>query len=323
MRQRIKNALQRIASRRARRAEACRQFHDYLLARLRPEEDEFIGRLLDFVETELAQLPRGPNALKLVLALLNKAGDERLLSEALRAAQERDEAEHEEQKRLAHQGRLRQKMARHLESVVWPSTKRLMVRGTPLTQARKVNPDSDGKPGSFYSAKLGRNVEYESQLERRFFMLLECLDEVVTYQEQPYAVPYMLDGKPLTYYPDVVFILESGEAIVAELKPCLHMALHVTRCKWKSLQAFCEERGLGMLMTDDRGRTLETLKQTRVPATFETALLKKLERGPLRWRDIADLRMEDVPCHAPQAVVLRHDLVMRLEPFSIERKKQR
>ncbi|HEX5745846.1 MAG TPA: hypothetical protein VFZ09_06360 [Archangium sp.] len=192
-----------------------------------------------------------------------------------------------------------------------------------MKQARKVNPDSDGETGTFYSAKLGRNVEYESQLERRFFMLLECLDEVVTYQEQPYRVPYVLDGRPLTYYPDVVFILESGEAIVAELKPCLHMALHVNRCKWKGLQTFCEERGLGMLMTDDRGRTLETLKQTRVPSTFETALLKRLEQGPLRWRDIADLRMQDVPSHAPQAMVLRHDLVMRLEPFSIERKKQR
>ncbi|WP_309892487.1 sigma factor-like helix-turn-helix DNA-binding protein [Archangium sp.] len=329
VRQLVGKSLQRVArttrsSRSGTTRVACGQLHAFLSAALRPEEPSFPDRLLDFLAVELPHLSRNDTALEFVLGLLDGGRHRGLLGVAQEAARARDEAEREKQRAQRERSRLdwrqerrRQRMEKLLQSVVWPSSKRRMDRWEHPRRAREINPDSEGQSGTFDSKKLGRPVAYESRLERRFFLLLEHLEEVEWYQEQPFAVPYELDGVPRTYYPDVLFNLRDGRGVVVEVKPTLYMARHENVCKWKGLQAFCQERGLGMLVTDG-SRTLRDLERLRVPATFERRLLSALEGGPLSWSTIVRLRTSDVPSLALEAVVLQRGLVLRMNPFELQ-----
>lgn len=328
VRQLVGKSLQRVAhaarsSRSGTKRVACGQLQAFLSAALRPEELSFPERLLDFLAAELPHVSRDDTSIELVLGLLDGGRHRGLFGRVHEAARARDEAEREKQReqrarsRLAwRQARRRQRMERLLQSVVWPTSKRHMGPLEHPRRAREINPNSKGQSGTFASKKLGRKVAYESRLEQRFFLLLEHLEEVEWYQEQPFAVPYELDGVPRTYYPDVLLNLRDGRGVVVEVKPALYMALHENLCKWKALQAFCQERGLGMLVTNG-SRTLRDMERLRVPAAFERRLLSALKGGPLSWSTVARLRTGDVPPLALEAVVLQRGLVLRMNPFEL------
>jgi len=71
------------------------------------------------------------------------------------------------------------------------------------------------------------------------FIVLEQIKEIAFYQEQPFVIPYELDGTQRTYYPDVFFVIEDGRGVVVEVKPRYQMALHENLTKWSALQKYC------------------------------------------------------------------------------------
>lgn len=72
--------------------------------------------------------------------------------------------------------------------------------------------------GRFPSIKNGRQVEYESQIERDFIYRLEACPFVNEYWEQPPAISYHHEGALHSYTPDFVVSAVSGE-FYAEIKP--------------------------------------------------------------------------------------------------------
>ncbi len=123
---------------------------------------------------------------------------------------------------------------------------------TSLKRQREVSLNGEGNAGHFYSGKLNRYVQYESQLEHNFLQKLEFLEQVVFYQEQPFEIAYEFKNREYLYYPDILLVLQDGKGIVVEIKPVFKMALQVNLKKWTALKHFCANNGLGLLITDGR-----------------------------------------------------------------------
>jgi hypothetical protein len=182
---------------------------------------------------------------------------------------------------------------------------------------RLVENGSYGECGVFESLKMGRAVEYESELERELLMQLDDHPSVAWFQEQPLALEYELDGTPRIYYPDVLVGLGDGRVIVCEVKPRFQMGLHTNLVKWRAALRFCRLHGYGLLITDGR-TSLPDLLARPVPSLFREGMLTALRDGPLTWPECLTVR------HATSAMsidlvalIVQERLVCRLRPFRV------
>ena len=168
-----------------------------------------------------------------------------------------------------------------------------------------------------------RDIQYESHLELQFLLKLEQAKDIVFYQEQPYVIPYQLEGLARNYYPDLFFAFEDGRGVVVEIKPPYQMALYCNLTKWSALYRFCALRGWGMLVTDGK-IPFQKLQYHELPIGFESTLLKTLansDAGFLSWKEYREIRDQyNATWTDFVAVILKNRLVWSLQPFVLKQK---
>ena len=71
-----------------------------------------------------------------------------------------------------------------------------------MPSVRKIPVKTRSVAGYFYSVKNKRNIDFESQLEKKFYLMFEFDDDIESYQEQPVKVETVLKGRKVTYVPD-------------------------------------------------------------------------------------------------------------------------
>ena len=301
-------------------AEASARLLLYLERTVRPAEPGNLDRIFDFARNELAYLPQGTHALPLLIYLLYGRGAqaEEYLSKLIHQHRQEVIA-------LRRAAKSDSDFKNLLAYIIWPHG---MTRGShtfevvsKLSRQREVSPDSEGKSGTFFSQKMGRQVQHESLLELQFLLKLEQIKEIVLYQEQPFVIPYELDGASRIYYPDVFFVFEDGRGVVVEIKPRYQMALHENLTKWSALHQYCVQNGWGLLITDG-SRSLQKLQQHEFDVEFQTALIMALENskdGTLSWSEYRSIRdQHNATWNDFLAVILNNGLVWRLQPFVLK-----
>jgi hypothetical protein len=72
--------------------------------------------------------------------------------------------------------------------------------------------------GKVVSAKMGRLIPWESQLERDYMYLLEANPQVIAYFAQPERLPYLLRGQRHTYVPDLEIVWTDNRRSIEEVK---------------------------------------------------------------------------------------------------------
>lgn len=77
--------------------------------------------------------------------------------------------------------------------------------------------------GRFPSKKMGRMVDWESQLERRACYRFEFSTAVLTFQEQPQPIRFRIGDQLVKYTPDFELSLINGETWFVEIKPYDHL----------------------------------------------------------------------------------------------------
>lgn len=77
--------------------------------------------------------------------------------------------------------------------------------------------------GRFPSAKIGRMVDWESQLERRACYRFEFSTAVLSFHEQPAPIRFWVGEKYTKYTPDFELCLSNGETWFVEIKPYDHL----------------------------------------------------------------------------------------------------
>ncbi len=75
---------------------------------------------------------------------------------------------------------------------------------------RKIPIQTKSVAGKFFSYKNKKLVNFESQLEKKCFLILEFDDSVVSYQEQPLKID--------NYIPDILAFRENNKPLLFEVK---------------------------------------------------------------------------------------------------------
>lgn len=86
---------------------------------------------------------------------------------------------------------------------------------------RKIKMNHFSVTGVFYSFKNDRHIEFESSLERDFFLLLEMDDTVESYEEQPVTLYYTYLNRRTPYTPDCIihYFDDDKLSCIVEIKP--------------------------------------------------------------------------------------------------------
>lgn len=93
---------------------------------------------------------------------------------------------------------------------------------------KKLKPNPNGRycqgyynPGPKYIGRTpeDRTVIYRSSLELKFCHMCDMSPAVVEWSSETLGIPYELDGKKHTYYPDYLFKTNKGVIYMVEVKP--------------------------------------------------------------------------------------------------------
>jgi hypothetical protein len=105
--------------------------------------------------------------------------------------------------------------------------------------------------GQFPSIKIGRNVWYESTIERDYVYLLEFDSDVIRYKEQPFRLKYIYEGDSHTYVPDF-FVQRRGKFQVIENKPKEKTNIEANKLRYRLLKSIFREQGYEFIVATDK-----------------------------------------------------------------------
>ena len=134
---------------------------------------------------------------------------------------------------------------RMLAHVIWPTDTATLGNLDAFSLRRPLPAWTPAKNGVFASRKVDRLVQFDSDLELHILRELDADPRIADYQEQPVTIPYVLDGEPHEYTPDVIARMSDGRAFIIEAKPLEHLGDFTNWMKWASLARWCEHAGLG------------------------------------------------------------------------------
>jgi hypothetical protein len=128
--------------------------------------------------------------------------------------------------------------------------------GTKVIQSRighgKLPNIKPGHKGSHLSIKNDRNISYMSTYEKRAFEILDVLDNVASYEAQPFIISYKLDGRMHRYIPDVFIRFKDNRTALVEIKPRSMLSSSKVIAKAKAAITYCQTKGIQyMIWTED------------------------------------------------------------------------
>lgn len=105
--------------------------------------------------------------------------------------------------------------------------------------------------GTHLSPKLGRPVNFMSLYEKKAFEILDLMQIVSGYQEQPFDLLYFYEGNRFTYIPDVLVCLTDGRRVLLEVKPESRLESRRVQAKHAAAQVFCQNKGMFFMVVTE------------------------------------------------------------------------
>ncbi|WP_280233138.1 sigma factor-like helix-turn-helix DNA-binding protein [Nocardia cyriacigeorgica] len=177
-----------------------------------------------------------------------------------------------------------------LDAIEWPSTADSPAP-LPADSARTLDGDDDGR-GHFYLDKVGRDVGFDSGLEARLLGVLNTEDRIATFQEQPDAVLYHLDGEEGIHFPTAAARLTDGRIVLIDVQPLGRVAFRGHRARAAAARAYAHDNGWGWLIWTGSRIGLTELRAHRVGGDTEARLSELVEQGAATWPAIRQLCAE-------------------------------
>lgn len=293
------------------------QLLNYLQETVKPKAPDFTERLVSLVQAESSAIHQKEHVIDLIVHILFSLDEEK---EVLRITHQR---------LGIHKFPITKSISRMFSRILWPSHETTISDEyiQSLHRQREIKQifyeegeTGNSHAGEYFSEKLGRTVQYESDTEYMFLKRLEIHPDVIFYQEQPFCIQYeSSDKNTYKYYPDIFVVLRNKRGFVIEIKPRFDMPLYKNIMKGRTLWRFCCENGFGMLITDGYHDIIE-LRDRPVPSEAETALLSRLEQGSLHWDEYYELRNEfQIQVLDFLTIVLRNRLIWNRQPFRLQK----
>lgn len=127
-----------------------------------------------------------------------------------------------------------------------------------ISLAREIKKGNEfSRTGYFYSEKMQRNIHYESELERQFYLRLEKKDNIKYYFPQPLKVKYNVEytinevthNKRKNYYPDILIIFSDNTECLVEIKNYYHLIYLNSQLKLALCEEIRKKYGIGYLFS--------------------------------------------------------------------------
>jgi len=115
------------------------------------------------------------------------------------------------------------------------------------------------KQGWYDSSKMNKSFYYRSKWEETVFECLDTYNEVLTFESEPFAIPYYWDGDTHNYNPDLIVTFFDGRRELWEIKPANQTDIPQNRAKWTAAKEACEARGWKFMVMTEIG--IEKLKK--------------------------------------------------------------
>lgn len=106
--------------------------------------------------------------------------------------------------------------------------------------------------GRFPSVKVGRMVDWESQLERRACYLFEFSGAVQSFYEQPEPIRFWYGDKYSKYTPDFKLHLNNGDTWYVEIKPYAHLQKPEIADRLSLASEYYSEEGFKFIVITDQ-----------------------------------------------------------------------
>lgn len=205
------------------------------------------------------------------------------------------------------------------KGVAWP--KKTTVVNTDdfnyLKPQRQVNYNKNSISGEFFSEKNKCIIEYESNVEYRFCMYLEYLNDIKKYIQQPIKISYSINGNQKSYYPDFLVLFKDGRCALVEIKPKAHMMIYYNILKYMALQKYCIQKGIGYLISDNYNSINEIVSHK-----IDQVKLKKLVthlKPSINWSEYKQIREDlSLSLWETNALILHGNLKFTTLPYSIK-----
>ncbi|MET7769783.1 sigma factor-like helix-turn-helix DNA-binding protein [Nocardia sp. NPDC005366] len=202
-----------------------------------------------------------------------------------------------------------------LSQVEWPASG--APAALPSRSARTVDGDDEAR-GRFYLGKVGREVAFDSALEARLLQELTASELVDTFQEEPGAVGYEIDGVRRVAYPSVVVRLANGRVVLIDVQPLGHVGFHVQRTRSAASREYAHANGWGWLIWTGSRTGVGELRRREVDPAVEERLRELLNSGPVFWSALRGLVAEtDMELMDFIALVLRNEWRWDRAPFRL------
>ncbi|MFD6070936.1 TnsA endonuclease N-terminal domain-containing protein [Amycolatopsis lurida] len=295
--------------------------HGVLRKALCAEDGQLDTRLLlSFVEAVVPAAPRRP-VLQLVAGLCGFLEDEvaglELRVRSLEAERARERAERQRAERAL--GKLNDKLAKVIDGASWPAGTGIVAVAFPVDGPKRTPREPDDRSNSGYldSARLGRLVGYDSDAERAMITLVEEAGLVTTYCEQPLVIPYEMDGRTHSYYPDLMVELADGRRLVIEVKASnIELAEYRNIRKIVAATEFCHRRGWGFTAVDSRFHTAADLVEREVGLAQEAVVRARLQDGPVDWPELRSVLLRHQISRADLAtMIVRNGWCLYTRPY--------
>jgi len=147
-----------------------------------------------------------------------------------------------------------------------------------MRKIRKIPIQSRSVAGSFFSITNNKRIEFESQLEKKIFLMLEYDENVDKYIEQPIRILGEINNKKVTYIPDVYIIYKNKKEVIGEIKYKSEIDKKDEKLinKLETIQSYCLKNGYKFRVFTDENlnetllKNIEFLRLHRIkPKNFD------------------------------------------------------
>ena len=103
-----------------------------------------------------------------------------------------------------------------------------------------------GFKGELYSSPKNGNMEVylRSSYESRYARALDNSSDVVSWEHEPFRIPYLLEGSIHNYVPDFLVVRANGSRVLVEVKPKTLSDTKVMRAKTAAAEGWCAMNGV-------------------------------------------------------------------------------
>lgn len=113
-----------------------------------------------------------------------------------------------------------------------------------ILQGKCVSNHPRGLSGKYFSTKLKEYITYRSLWEKKYFIYLDSNPDILSYDVEPFKIPYVYKGIEKNYIPDLLIRYKCGKKYILEIKPTRWLNTDITQAKATAGRKYAEERGM-------------------------------------------------------------------------------